>query len=323
VSALVYFGRSGVTFFFVLSGFVLAWTYLDTRVRLQEFWWRRFARLWPLVAVTGLLSLLAYAAVGRVVSPEKALTTFVFLQAWHSAWVSGANPAAWSLSDEAFFYLVFPLLLAAVRARRGWTVVATATILSLPLLFILALEGGWMDARFDYHPLSRLPHFLVGVVCGVAVRRGRRLPVGLGAAGALVAAYHAGLYCLSTVVDAPRWLYSGSQWWSVIPFALLIVSAAQADLERRPTVISGAWSLRLGHWSFAWYLVHELVIRVSNHWLGRPEAWFAVTVRWVLVLLVSLAIAGLMYSKVEHPAERWLRHRGPGRARYEVTDANR
>ena len=51
-SWLVEYGRTGVTFFFVLSGFVLAWNYLDERTPVAVFAWRRFARIWPLVAVT-------------------------------------------------------------------------------------------------------------------------------------------------------------------------------------------------------------------------------------------------------------------------------
>ena len=50
------FGATGVTFFFVLSGFVLTWSFrpADTPGR---FYWRRFARIWPLHAVTTLLAL--------------------------------------------------------------------------------------------------------------------------------------------------------------------------------------------------------------------------------------------------------------------------
>src|SRR5690606_1539407 len=78
-----------------------------------------FARLWPLVAVTGVLSLLAYAHVGKQVGLWQASTTFTFLQAWQREWVKGANAASWSLSDEAFFYLLFPLLLAVAATLRG------------------------------------------------------------------------------------------------------------------------------------------------------------------------------------------------------------
>ena len=52
ISDVAWYGRSGVTFFFVLSGFVLTWTYFDQRPKLSTFWWRRFARIWPALAVS-------------------------------------------------------------------------------------------------------------------------------------------------------------------------------------------------------------------------------------------------------------------------------
>ena len=322
LSGLVYFGRSGVTFFFVLSGFVLAWTYAGTAMRLPVFLWRRFARLWPLVAVTGLLSLLSYSAIGVVVPLPRAISTFVFLQAWRTEWVAGANPASWSLSDEAFFYVLFPVLLMGAAHRRIKGVLWGLVGLTLPALFLLAWHGDWLDGRFDYFPPSRVVQFVIGVLCGVAMRRGARSPVGLGAAVLMVVGYHAGLFALHRVAGEPDWLYSGSQWWSVIPFTLLIVAAAQADVVGRHTLFGRTWSLRLGHWSFAWYLVHEIVIRVGVHWLGRPVGLPATVLLWVALLLVTQALAALLYTLVEHPAERWLRRRGPGRDGRQVSAAS-
>jgi peptidoglycan/LPS O-acetylase OafA/YrhL len=60
--------------------------------------------------------------------------------------------------------------------------------------------------------------------------------------------------------------YQASQLLSAPVFALLVAAAARADLDGRRIGLGGAWAVRLGRWSFAWYLIHEVVIRV---WLGR------------------------------------------------------
>ena len=319
-SALAFFGRSGVTFFFVLSGFVLAWTYLDAAMTPPVFLWRRFARLWPLVGMTGLFSLLAYAALDVAIPPPRALSTFLFLQAWRAEWVAGANPASWSLSDEAFFYVLFPVILVGAAHRRIRALLWGLVALTLPLLFLLALHGGWLDGRFDYFPPTRIVHFVLGVLCGVAMRRGARSPLGLRAAVLITVAYHAGLFVVHVTVGESNWLYRGSQWWSAIPFALLIAAAAQADVTGRRTLFSRTWFLRLGHWSFAWYLLHETVIRLAVGSVGRPAGLPTTVLMWIVLLVVTQALAGLLYSFVEHPAERWLRARGPsreGRTRHE------
>jgi peptidoglycan/LPS O-acetylase OafA/YrhL len=324
VTALAWFGRSGVTFFFVLSGFVLAWTYAGSPVRITVFLWRRLARLWPLVAVTGVLFWGAYALVGVHVPLPRALSTFTFLQAWRGAWASGANPASWSLSDEAFFYLLFPAILAVAATRRGRRGLWVLSVLLVPVLFAWAVLSGWLDWRFDYLPLTRVPQFVVGVLCGLAVRNGRWLRIRLGPAVVLVVLYHLALWTVHLAAATagghdPAWLYSGSQWWGLPFYALLIVAAAQRDLAATrggtgsPTrLLTGPWSLRLGHWSYALYLVHAIPVMLWVDWWGAPHGLARVVLVWVVLLAVSVGGAGVLYAFVEHPAERWLRAHGPG-----------
>jgi peptidoglycan/LPS O-acetylase OafA/YrhL len=313
VSALVMYGRTGVTFFFVLSGFVLAWTYGDKPIPVAVFLWRRFARLWPLVAVTGVLSLLAYALIGTPIVWHKAASTFVFMQAWRISWAGGANPAAWSLSDEAFFYVLFPLILivAATRARRRLLWIACA--IALPVVWLCYVYYGWSGWRLDYFPVSRLLQFVIGALCGLAASRGVRGPVRYWPAVGLVVLFHAALIPWHLLVPDTSRLgpFSGSEWFATPVFALLIMAAAAHDRDGLRTGVKGPWALRLGHWSFAVYLVQEIVIRMWVHFLGRPEALVCRAAVWVALLAVTVAVAGALYSLVEHPAERWLRRHGP------------
>lgn len=311
---LISYGRTGVTFFFVLSGFVLAWTYTGQRTRLVVFAWRRFARLWPLVAVTAVLSLLAFDHVGTTIPRWQAATTFLFLQAWDQQWSVGANGAAWSLSDEAFFYLLFPLLLA-LAARRRWRGLLWVVVLAAQVvIWLLFATHGWQAWSLDYFPVTRVVQFVVGVLCGVAMRQGARAPVGYWAAVAGVVGFH--LLLVPWERQAPDWPagfgpYSGSQWWVMPFFALLIMAAAQRDQTARPTLVRGPVSIRLGHWSYAWYLIHEVCIRVWVHDVGRPAGTVETLAVWVVLLALTTAAAGVLYTLVEHPAERLLRRIGP------------
>lgn len=309
LSPLVQFGRSGVTFFFVLSGFVLAWTYLDRPVPFRVFVWRRFARLWPLVIVTGVLSLAVYRVVGQPIGGWQAFTTFVFAQAWRPEWVRGANGAAWSLSDEAFFYAIFPalLLVAAVRWRRQVLVVASLTL--IPVIWLVLSQADTARFWLDYFPPTRAVQFVLGVAAGVSMRRGARAPLGYPLTLGLTVAFHVGLIGWARVVNPLHAFgaYSGSQWWSAPLFALLIMASAQRDLEKRFTGVTGPWMLRLGHWSYAWYLIHEVVIRAWRHLAGQPSSTGMTVAVWILLLGLTLLSARALYTWVERPAERWLR----------------
>ncbi len=182
----MWYGRSGVTFFFVLSGFVLAWTYDGKAVPAKVFLWRRFARIWPLMVATGALSVAVWVWLGQtaMVSAKAVVANLLLVHAWMPDTVKGANPAAWSLSDEAWFYLVFPLLmmLPAFRSGRGRRWIWALTCVGVVLVWMggaLIEPGSTRVWALDYLPLSRMLQFVLGVAAGLAVARGWRPPVGL------------------------------------------------------------------------------------------------------------------------------------------------
>ncbi|MER5638532.1 acyltransferase [Kitasatospora sp. NPDC002227] len=310
LSPLVWYGRSGVTFFFVLSGFVLAWTYADAPVPAPVFYRRRLARIWPLHALATGLSLAAYGALGAVVPLTAGLWSLLLVHPWVRELTMGGNPAGWSLGDEAWFYLLLPALLP--RVRRP---VRTALLccLSGPLLWLAgsavadpALRG-WL---LDYLPLTRTPQFLLGVALGLAVRRGllprwlSRLPLWLPVLAVL--GWHALLIPWHAAASDQLWYgpYSAAQLLCAPLYAWLVAAAAQADL-RGPTFLARRWCVRLGDWSFAWYLTHEIVVRC---WLGAfGRSWPA----WPALLALTLALAAALYRWVERPCERWLRGAPP------------
>lgn len=128
--SLIRGGFMGVDVFFVLSGFLITSLLLDERaatggIRLRAFWARRAARLLPLLAVV-----LAIAAVDRWLHPIKGIRAptplgFVAIIGYVGNWVSvtgrhsfGSFEYVWSLAVEEQFYLVWPLVVALVVARR-------------------------------------------------------------------------------------------------------------------------------------------------------------------------------------------------------------
>jgi peptidoglycan/LPS O-acetylase OafA/YrhL len=319
VSELFWFGRSGVTFFFVLSGFVLAWTYVDSMPSLQVFWWRRFARIWPLHITATLLSVAAYVALGRDVSATGLLAAVALVHAWSSdpAIVQGGNPATWSLSDEAFFYLCFPLLLSVLGnasdpRRRAIMVTAGALVTSTALWLIVAATVASAESRawaLDYFPPVRLLQFAAGVALGIASARGWRPQVSFRLAGLAVLGYCLLLLVWRSIVpeSSPWGPYSPSQLFSLPIFSLVVLAAARRDLSGRTGWLGAPWLVRLGHWSFAWYLIHEVVIRLL---LGGGEAWIGSKSNaavWLAAIAISQVLAAGLYSVVEHPAERRLR----------------
>lgn len=117
------YGFTGVGFFFILSGFVLAWV-SNAGMSTKDFYVRRFARVYPshvvLVAVALVVPVLAFP-----VTPWGAIANLTLVQAWFMDWaiVFSLNAVTWSLSCEAFFYLCSPFLIRWLWKSRRQTLV--------------------------------------------------------------------------------------------------------------------------------------------------------------------------------------------------------
>jgi len=174
-------GYLAVGLFFLLSGFILAYTYdgnIDGRSNRVRFWEARFARIYPVY----LLSLLmAFPFAGELGVDTRAAVVGM-VQAWNpfNSDMAGAwNYPAWTLSAEAFFYICFPFVLPwlsrrSERAQR-WL---TAALLVICVLGHTPLKGlgDWKNhagffVRYVPLPALRIPEFLLGVVMGLQFLR--------------------------------------------------------------------------------------------------------------------------------------------------------
>jgi peptidoglycan/LPS O-acetylase OafA/YrhL len=167
----------GVSFFFILSGFILAYSYLG-QLRLgrekRRFWEARFSRIYPVY----LLSLLIDWPFRGQMTVGSSLAVLTATQTWNPAkvfWAQAWNFPAWTLSVEAVFYLSFPLLLPiCARLRRPSQIVCIGLLCSVVALLHFSIPIERLDpaeAAILYWvpmPLVRLPEFVLGIL--VALR---------------------------------------------------------------------------------------------------------------------------------------------------------
>jgi peptidoglycan/LPS O-acetylase OafA/YrhL len=205
-------GQYGVTFFFILSGFILTYRYqswFDQGVNDGAFWrFQRFrlARIYPIYLLGLLLDtpwhLVERANAGALASAGPTywaswLLNLVGLQSWVPAvpFAMFWNTPAWSVSAEFFFYASFPFVCAALcrwQPGRRSLLAAYAVVLAGGV----ALYAGvihWLtyempvgdETRYIvmvYNPLLRYSEFLCGCLAGHAFVQGLRRPDGFGLA---------------------------------------------------------------------------------------------------------------------------------------------
>jgi peptidoglycan/LPS O-acetylase OafA/YrhL len=168
-----------VDFFFVLSGFVIARTYLG-RVHdassYKLFMWRRFARLYPLHLLTLLIGIMGSVLIGTQslqsgTNPEvfSAKAIIANLTLTHSLGVTSYgsfNIPSWSISAEMFVYLLFPLF-ALLAMRQSWLgnvgLIVAYVAVNIVVREALGLRE-WTLVWYDGGALRAVPTFFAGVV---------------------------------------------------------------------------------------------------------------------------------------------------------------
>ncbi|MFC5724987.1 acyltransferase family protein [Streptomyces gamaensis] len=308
-------GPSAVSFFFILSGFVLAWS-ARSGDTVTGFWRRRFARIYPSHFVAFLIACAMLLWMGESLDPSTALANLTLTQSWvpdrNDVWF-GYNGVSWSLSCEFLFYFSFPFVIPLIRRLKNAGLWATVVLGNVFVVLFPLLTGriehvtGW-DAKFFLYifPPVRLVEFVVGIALALLVKNGAWRGPGLLLSLAL---------CLVGIFWGVHQVSYDFHWSAVtvVPYTLTVAAAARADLYGKPSVFRHRLLVYLGEVSFAFYLLHEMAVFTFNRIFEGQQPHLALHVG--LVMAVSLVGAILLHEFVEKPGVKLLNPRrdNPGR----------
>ena len=316
-------GYASVSFFILLSGFVLAYNYAGRaragKLDRVKFWKARFTRLYPIYLLSLILS-------WRVVSQEQGAHTHamfwlgmvltpLLLQGFIPSIATFLNTPAWTMSAECSYYAVFPWLASWKRpdALRPH-LMKMAGIWCLGILpgalYILFNPDGiahpdrwsygpWLQA-LKYTPYTHFASFVFGVMLAnldemIPRQSQRRLWLGLG-----------GFAALFTLLElGPAVPYALIHDGLLMPlFGCIVLGLAGQNLLAscfglRPLVFVGeaSYCLYLLHFSLC-NLIHDShVLNRLN--LSQYDPWISYGI------LIGLALLAL--HLVEKPAQKLLR----------------
>ncbi|HVJ08248.1 MAG TPA: acyltransferase [Acidisarcina sp.] len=313
-------GFISVSFFLLLSGFILAYNYAERGARgevsARRFWKARLTRLYPVYLLSLLISVQMlhqeFYAHSRPMFIAGVVLTPLLLQGWSPALSTFWNTPAWTMSTEVFFYAFFPFLIRWRMPRRWSRLIALLLIfwvlgMVAPALYTWLLPDGdphpgrytngvWMRA-LKYTPLPHLPSFLFGVTLAAVHQRipaASRIRFWLGIVG------FASLYAV--LFYGARLPYAMMHDGLLMPlFGVLILGLAGTNplshfFGFRGFVMIGeaSYCLYLLHFNM-WTLLHE---SGALQWTGliRFDPWIS----YALLVLGALAALHL----VERPGAR-------------------
>jgi len=310
-------GFLGVSFFFILSGFIITYNYFDKivekRISYRVFFLRRLFRVYPLHFLTLILSLISF------INSDKHHEFFyihfvlnIFLL--HSFIPSSAfyfslNNVSWSISNELFFYSLAPK---AIRILNG----ISKNIIFFLFLFVIILGFIFVSLflSLDFHrginhaivyvnPFFRFMDFILGMLLCKLYYEGKRITF-IQRNSSLIQISSIVLFSLffsfHLIVDV-TFRYSVYYW---IPMLAIIFSFSFSNgffaytLKNRILVY-------LGEISFAFYLLHFLVIRFTSSLalklfplLGIPFAGLEAELA-ILCFIITLILSILSFEFYE------------------------
>jgi len=317
-------GPEMVTFFFVLSGFVMWIAHHDKDMPLSRYYWSRVTRIMPVYLLALALTVLSFLRHGRELDPVALGLNLTLLQSWFSPYPSTLNTPAWSLSVEAFFYVSFPFLLLYVHRKA----LSAGRIAAIALL-LWVLTHAWSTAvlnsgRYEsdpvffqdmiyFFPPSHLCSFLFGMA-GARLLLERRDEFS-GRAGFLWAALAAGVavvLILNNRDGIEKALGLQFAYGSSLLSPLFVVFITGLALgHSRFTAFLGAGPLKLlGEASYSLYILQFPMHGLYKRFIGPHLDLGPLAEFWALfAFMVGVSIATFLLF--EKPANRFLRFQLP------------
>ena len=289
-----------VDFFFILSGFVIAYVYADnvsTAAGVATFLRRRIARVYPLHFATLMFYVIPVAiltlAHRPIPNPEKYSLSFVpyqltMTQSWFGNGALTFNHPAWSISVEWAMYLAFPLLIWFRRLAGGWVILAAVVLGGAAL----GMFGDWESTA----PLRAAPTFAIGVLIAMTFDRVK-----------ISGAFWLGVSAFLAAVVLMVW--GANLLGILVLFALSVFLTANGQQQGQGTLFERKGFKLLGESSYSIYMLHTPILAIFingiwSHLFGTsPQIPIAYGVTlYFLIFVLSL----LTFTYFENPMRIFL-----------------
>jgi peptidoglycan/LPS O-acetylase OafA/YrhL len=329
----------GVTFFFVLSGFILTYVYQSlSAIDRRNFYIARFSRIWPAHFISLIIFLVLipkshwmWDGANQIFVPianALLIQSIVPIPEYYFAF----NGVSWSISTELFFYIAFPFLISDWRKTYHWKI-------AISLLVVIAMIS--MADYFSFPPFSpqkflnvtshglvyisplvRVFEFILGIAaCKIAISYGllnesptksmfRWSAIEI---AALVLTFYLAFvlsnlpFQLGATSETALVTYGTHSSSAIIFAALIALLAFQRGILSR--ILQSKVLILLGEISFSLYLIHQVLLRW--YLINRDQVFSGINddMRLIGFLASCLLLSFLIWRYFELPMRFWLREK--------------
>lgn len=304
ISDIFLHANVGVSYFFILSGFIMIVAYhRKDKIEYFDYYRNRFARIYPLYV----LGLLLYVITRYSnFSFYKGFLYLFGLQSWIPGEAMILNFPGWSISVEFLFYLLFPWLYNYLYSKGNksiWIITVIIWIITQVFCNLYSASSYYQGPHTESHellyyfPLMHINEFLAGNLAGLyfvknSGQKNYDVPV--------VIIF--GLLLLS-LIFLPLFYHNGLMGILFIPLIILI--------SRNNGVLTRIFSLKplqyLGEASYAVYITHIPVLYILRELLKQGNYNFSIDIVFGIYIVVLVITCILFYQFIEKPLRDYLK----------------
>lgn len=311
ISFLIQYSDVAVSYFFVLSGFIMIVAYgKQTHVSAPEYLRNRFVRIYPLYLFALMLFMGVELYIGNPIALEEVVGNITMLQSWIPDMAITLNYPGWSLSVEMFFYALFPLLFNKVYVSGAritylfgisfWAV--TQIFLHVTATDLIFSSPPISDIRFiNYFPVTHVNQFILGNVAGIYFMRNQQ---------------RRGVHDLKILVligvlvfllmGSWSWLHYHNGILGLVFAPIVVLMSLNTGFITR--MLDNSVAVFLGEISFGIYILQVPVFAGTYYLLVQTlELRIFSNQLFYISCSILILIAALAYVFVEKPAREWLR----------------
>ena len=329
VPTIEHIGAISVTFFFVLSGFLITYLLLEEKkqtrwICLTSFYSKRITRIWPLYYLIVILGIFIIPHISALHIPgnpfpfiPKIIALFLLIFPNLVFGFYGFTPytvQTWSIGVEEQFYMIWPLLF---RFTSNYLRNMIGIIVGYMAVFVLLKAGILITKSMHYLPLAET-EFLEHILTFLSFTRIDCMAIGgIGAWAVfyrrkriLSLVYHPLIIGISTFVLVALMLKGtilpvvGHRLYAGL-FIIVILNIA-TNPGRLTYLLENRTLNYLGKISYGIYMYHFLVIGVviallRNNLLTHPMNWLSHTILYALVVGLTIGVSAVSYHAFEYP----------------------
>lgn len=317
---ILYEGYLGVTFFFILSGFILTYNYYDKiksldKSMIKKFYKARIFRIYPVYILTFLISI-PIALYNYAEIPLKALVMAIINLGMFQSFVPiksvyfSFNAPSWSISDEMFFYVIFPFLIYFLikigihNKLKNWFILSIFIYFTALVLVWFMRDSALAHWLFYVFPVFRFIDFFFGIILAITFIKFKDIQL------------NSKIFSILEVVSIlllviafyyfPHIHPTLRLWGYYLPFMALIIWIFAFQKGIISKLLSNKLLIYLGEISFSFYMIHQLIII----YLTKVTLISQSPVMFVIVaLLLSIIASHIIYKYYEIPLKNKLNNK--------------